>query len=215
MLHSVTLRSFLIFARTVIETFTSANAIPLGFLVKEGQFWFLWRLSKIPDFDEKMDPLTPCSSPALDALEEMTHRKKQPFFKPRFINLPLEHLKYISNPPGKDQATVQLCWRVTLSPPLHLLTVNFFAITSEALHFSFWKEAELYCQLIRKLLKFPDLTPCTMHFVCSKFKLVSAPKAQHKEQHFCYCLNSSSKALSLLRYESDTRLHVICYFQFN
>lgn len=187
----------------------------LGFLVKEGQLWFLWRLLKKSDFDERMDPLTPCSSSALDALEEMTHQKKQPFFKPRFISLPLEHLKYISDPAGKDQATIM---KYTFAEGwfyLDLLTVNFFAITSEALHFPLWKEAELYCQLIRKLLKFPDLKPCTMHLVGSKFTLVSAPKARHKEQHFCYCSNSSSKALSLLRYEPDTRLHVICYFQSN
>lgn len=187
----------------------------LGFLVKEGQFWFLWRLLKKSDFDERKDPLTPCSSSALDALEEMTHQKKQPFFKSRFISLLLEHLKYISDPAGKDQATIMKYSFAEGWLYLHLLTVNFFAITSEALHFSFWKETELCCQLIRKLLKFPDLKLCTMHLVCSKFKLVSAPKARHKEQHFCYCSKSSSEALSLLCYEPDTCLHVICYLQSN
>lgn len=62
---------------------------------------------------------------------------------PRVISLMLEHLKSISDPAGKDWATTMKCSFAEMCFYLHLPTMSFFAITSKALGFSLWKEAEL------------------------------------------------------------------------
>lgn len=176
-------------------------------MVNESQFWFLQELLML-ESEDRLVSLNPHNPSALGASEKVTHEKGCLFFWPRLIYtgshrgrwlcLGIKALKCTSGPAGKNQVTVMKHSFAEGWFYLHLFAVNFFAITTEALISSVWKEAELHCQFIRKLLKFPDLKLHTMHLVCSKLKLVSALKAEHKEQHFCYCSKLNSKALSPL-----------------
>lgn len=97
-----------------------------------------------------MEELAPCNSSAVDVPKD-DPPKEQPFLKnPRVISLMLEHLRYISDPVGKDWATITKYSFAEECFYLHLPAINFCAIASKALSFSLWKEAELHCQMIRK-----------------------------------------------------------------